>query len=110
MVAESLDNPAAENQTFDVGGPEVLELRDVVDALARAYREEIARLSERFGGYASFWLYCANHLIDDPPEEEFIPHPLWETTMWERWTGEFEFVSERPRFQSGPLSSVQIAS
>jgi Sulfotransferase family len=78
--------------------------------LARVYQEEIARLSERFGGYASFWLYCANRLINDPPEEEFIPHPLWETAMWKRWIGEFESVSEWPRFQSGPLSSVQIAS
>jgi Sulfotransferase family len=78
--------------------------------LARVYQEEIARLSERFGGYASFWLYCANRLINDPPEEEFIPHPLWETAMWKRWIGEFGSVSERPRFQSGPLSSVQIAS
>ena len=25
-------------------------------------------LSERFGGYASFWLHCAQRLIEDPPD------------------------------------------
>ena len=77
--------------------------------LARAYHEEIARLEERFGGYASFWLYCAEKLIEDPPEEELIPYPLWDSAMWKGWIGELEAGSERPRFQSGPLSSVQIA-
>jgi hypothetical protein len=76
--------------------------------LARAYHKQITRLSKRFGGYASFWLYCAETLIEDPPEEEFIPYPLWESGMWKDWVGAFEADSKQPRFQSGPLSSVQI--
>jgi hypothetical protein len=78
--------------------------------LARTYQEEIARLSERFGGYASFWRFCANRLVDNPPDGEFIPYPMWETAMWEDWIGETGADAEQPRFQSGPLSSVQITS
>ena len=48
-------------------------------SVTRAYRDEIARLGERFGGYASFWLYCAERLIEDLPKEKFIPYPLWES-------------------------------
>ncbi|MEO8457888.1 MAG: hypothetical protein ABI559_08755, partial [Chloroflexota bacterium] len=35
-VAESLDNPAANNQLFDVGGPQVMSMSDVVRAALRA--------------------------------------------------------------------------
>ena len=73
--------------------------------LAGAYHEEISHLSERFGGYASFWLYCAERLINDPPEEESIPYPLWESPLWDEWEGASEIT---PR--SGPLSSVRAAS
>jgi hypothetical protein len=74
--------------------------------LAWAYHEEIRELHERFGGYASFWLYCAETLIENPPEEEFIPYPFWDSTRWKGWVGERDGDSKQPRFQSGPLSSV----
>jgi hypothetical protein len=73
--------------------------------LARSYHEQISELDERFGGYASFWLYCADRLVDDSPGEGLIPYPLWESAMWTDWID-----SKQPRFQSGPLSSVQITS
>lgn len=72
--------------------------------LARAYREDIERLSERFGGYADFWLYCAERLADDPPAGEDIPYPLWESAIWEEWTG--ASGSGAPSFQSGVLSRL----
>lgn len=53
--------------------------------LAHAYHEDLRRLSERFGGYADFWLYCAENLMDDPPEKEEIVYPLWESWLWEEW-------------------------
>ncbi|MDQ3792306.1 MAG: hypothetical protein M3341_06640, partial [Actinomycetota bacterium] len=71
------------------------------------YREEISRLSERFGGYASFWLFCAERLMDDPPEADTVPYPLYESSMWADWTG--GPGSWRPRLQSGPLSLVGLA-
>lgn len=74
--------------------------------LARSYHEEIAWLRERFGGYASFWLYCAEQLIENPPEDDAMPYPLWESRLWEEWTGESE-ASQRPR--SGLLASVRAA-
>ena len=74
--------------------------------LALAYHDEIRELHERFGGYASFWLYCAETLIADPPEEEFIPYPFWDSTRWKGWVGKRDGDSKQPRFQSGPLSSV----
>ena len=73
--------------------------------LARIYREEIERLHERFGGYASFWLYCAERLIEEPPEEDLVPYPLYESPLWEEWGG-----SQHIKAQSGPLSSVRAAS
>jgi len=75
--------------------------------LSRLYREELVRLEQRFGGYASFWLYCAERLVENPPEEEYLPYPLWESAMWEQWIKE---GPGRPGHQSGPLSSMKIAS
>lgn len=72
--------------------------------LAETYREKIGRLSERFGGYADFWLYCAERLVNDPPTKEYLPYPLWESSLWEEWEG-IKGIS----VQSGPLSSVRTA-
>jgi hypothetical protein len=74
--------------------------------LAGMYLEEISRLSERFGGYASFWLHCAERLIEEPPEKDAIPYPLWGSEMWTEWTGEPGADYQRPRLQSGPLSAA----
>jgi hypothetical protein len=74
--------------------------------LARAYHDELTRLAERFGGYASFWLYCAERLMDHPPSEEKITYPLWRSRIWEEWP-------QRPRpsrLRSGPLSCVQAVA
>ena len=80
--------------------------------LARNYYEEITRLHERFGGYASYWLYCADRLINDPPKEESIPYPLYESSVWEEWAGSSSDGSPEAssrQVQSGPLTSVQVA-
>ncbi|HJQ29135.1 MAG TPA: sulfotransferase, partial [Rubrobacter sp.] len=76
--------------------------------LARMYRGEISRLSERYGGYASFWLYCAERLSENPPEQEYLPYPLWESGYWKEWAGSAE-ESPRPRLQSAPLPSARVA-
>jgi hypothetical protein len=68
------------------------------------YHEELKALAERFGGYASFWLHCAERFMNDPPEEDAIPYPLWESAMWEEWEGSRELV-----MQSGSLSSLQTS-
>lgn len=67
--------------------------------LAKTYRGLIERLDERFGGYASFWRYCAERLIESPPEGETITYPLYESVLWEEWPG-------KNAFQSGTLSGV----
>jgi Sulfotransferase family len=77
--------------------------------LARTYQEEITRLSERFGGYASFWLFCANRLVDDPPEEENMPYPMFESSLWEEWTSGAG-ASAKNDLHSGPLASIQVAT
>jgi hypothetical protein len=77
----------------------------VATHLAENFREEITRLQERFGGYASFWLHCAERLISDPPSEAHLPYPLWETPLWDEWEGSREIT-----MSSGPLSSVRAAS
>lgn len=82
--------------------------------LARTYWVSIQRLSERFGGYASFWLYCAERLIGESPREGFVPYPLWESSIWREWVDEVGRSSvagrSRPEPQSGPLSSIQNAN
>ena len=73
--------------------------------LARLYLDELSRLDKHFGGYASFWLYCAEKLAESLPEVERLPYPLWESTMWEDWVKE---APGRPGYQSGPLSAVRL--
>ena len=53
--------------------------------LAHAYYEDLQSLSARFGGYADFWLHCAERLMVAPPKEGEIPYPLWESWLWEEW-------------------------
>jgi hypothetical protein len=82
--------------------------------LAQAYHEDLRKLDERFGGYASFWLYCAERLINDPPAEEYIPYPLWDSSLWEEWvssSGDSPVVGSRlAKLQSGPLPSITTTS
>jgi hypothetical protein len=76
--------------------------------LARSYLEETRHLEERFGGYASFWRFCAERLARRPPEKrkkKQLEYPLWESRLWKRWEG-----SRRISPQSGPLSSLPEAS
>ncbi len=76
--------------------------------LARTYREDTKHLEERFGGYASFWRFCAERLIADPPIDGRIGYPLYNSHLWEEWTRGQEADVRRPRFQSGPLSSTEL--
>ena len=73
--------------------------------LAGSYHENLKRLSARFGGYASFWLHCAEHLIENPPTEDRLAYPLYESYLWESWDGAKDLAP-----QSGPLSTVRAAS
>jgi hypothetical protein len=74
--------------------------------LAQEYREEAEHLADLFGGYASFWAYCARRLIEDPPEEERIAYPLWRSSLWEEWKTSEQGAKEAG-LRSGPLSSLQ---
>ena len=80
--------------------------------LAEAYLEDARALEERFGGYASFWRYTAERLIEDPPEGERIAYPLWESSLWEEWVKESGHSpapgSREASPQSGPLPTVRV--
>ena len=76
--------------------------------LAHEYREETGRLAEVFGGYATFWSYCTRRLVEDPPQEERIPYPLWKSSLWNDWTEELP-VDAETGLHSGPLSTIQVA-
>ena len=73
--------------------------------LAEAHREDIARLREDFGGYAAFWDFCAERLLEAPPTDDGIPYPLYESPLWDEWGG-----AQKAAFGSGPLSIVRAAS
>ena len=68
--------------------------------LARSYREDARLLEERFGGYASFWRFCADRLIGEPPDGR-VAYPLWGSPLWEEWGGARNISP-----QSGPLSDL----
>ena len=77
--------------------------------LAGVYRDIIRQLDERFGGYASFWRYSTERLIEDPPPGEAITYPLWDSPLREDWSGgpgDPDAFGE-DYLQSGPLSSIQ---
>jgi hypothetical protein len=81
-------------------------------SLAEAYLGDAEALEERFGGYASFWRYSARRLIEDPPAQEGIAYPLWESSLWGEWVKE-SGVSPAPGSkeaspQSGPLPTVRV--
>jgi hypothetical protein len=82
--------------------------------LAEAYLDDAKALEERFGGYASFWRYTAQRLLEDPPAEERLAYPMWESPLWEEWVEESGLSpapgSREALPQSGPLSSVWAAA
>jgi hypothetical protein len=75
--------------------------------LARRYDQDLQHLSERFGGYASFWLYCAQKLANDPLDET-IPYPLWNSWLWKEWknrpSSHTSAYPRKGRVQSGVLA------
>ncbi len=72
--------------------------------LARSYHAEAEALEERFGGYASFWRFCAERLAEGTPDDGRVAYPLWDSPLWEEWGG-----PGRARLQSGLLPSVLAA-
>ena len=101
--------PPGADRKVHSGKQETIPTRFAVH-LAQNYREEISRLAERFGGYASFWLFCADRLIEDPPEEETVPYPLFGSRFWDEWAAENLPQGGPRRVQSGPLSAIQAAT
>ncbi len=75
--------------------------------LARRYYKDLQLLSEHFGGYASFWLYCAERLADAPIVEK-IPYPLWNSWLWKEWKerqpSSIPAYPRQGRVQSGALA------
>lgn len=70
--------------------------------LALSYHESLQSLSESFGGYASFWLFCAQRLIEgNLDDEERVSVPMWNSPLWKEW-----LKGQKPRFQSGPLAHL----
>ena len=81
--------------------------------LAQSYLENARALEERFGGYATFWRHSAERLAEDPPAEERIAYPLWESQLWDGWIKESGLNpapgSREAGPQSGPLPTVRVA-
>jgi len=75
--------------------------------LAHRYHKDLELLSERFGGYASFWLYCAERLAEDPQGEK-LPYPLWNSWLWKEWSNRppsrTSAYPRKGRVQSGVLA------
>lgn len=74
--------------------------------LSKAYHGAITEIEASFGGYASFWLYCAQCLIETGPKSDTIPYPLWESGMWQEWLASIGESCEPSGMQSGVLSEM----
>lgn len=57
--------------------------------LARSFLEDMERLEELFGGYASFWLYCAR-IFAKGHSKGAIPSTLYDSQLWRAWLEEAE--------------------
>jgi hypothetical protein len=101
--------PPGADRRIHSGKQETIPTRFAVH-LANSYHEELKTLHDRLGGYASFWLFCAERLIEDPPAEERVPYPLYASPLWEEWTGGAgPGPGGRPRYGSGTLASFRAA-
>jgi hypothetical protein len=75
--------------------------------LSRTYQEDLRHLSSRFGGYASFWLYCAQVLADEGYAEDSIPYPLWDSSLWNEWV-ETSRQTRHVRSSTGEVQSAPL--
>ena len=101
--------PPGADRKVHSGKQETIPTRFAVH-LARAYHEEMKTLHERLGGYASFWLYCAERLMEEPPSGERIPYPLYASPLWDEWVGgSGPGPDGRPCYGSGTLASTRTA-
>lgn len=81
--------------------------------LASLHCGQIAELDRRFGGYCSFWLWCADRLLADDLEKagSTVPYPLGESFLWEEWAKGHLYrglaVNDKTApLCSGPLSEI----
>jgi Sulfotransferase family len=87
--------------------PETIPTRAAIH-LARRCHKDLKDLSDRFGGYTSFWLYCAQRLANDPLDEDKLAYPLWNSWLWKEWVndsqGHTPAYPKAGRVQSGALA------
>jgi len=75
-------------------------------ALAELYRAPLHELASRFGGYASWWRFCAEHLVDERPTGG-VPAQLFTSPLWDAWLAERGNMPPAP--QSAPLSELALS-
>jgi hypothetical protein len=101
--------PPGADRRVHSGKQETIPTRFAVH-LARSYHEELKTLHERLGGHASFWLFCAERLIEDAPPEEHVSYPLYASPLWEEWAGGAgPGPGTRPSYGSGTFASFRAA-
>jgi Sulfotransferase family len=66
--------------------------------LAGLYRDRAAAVAERFGGFAEWWHYCCERLIEQGNDRD-ITFPFYESRLWTEWSSGFV-----PPIQSGILT------
>jgi Sulfotransferase family len=78
-------------------------------ALAELYQDPTRELASRFGGYASWWHYCAEWLVENRPEAG-VPTPLYTSPVWSAWLAGRDSQIPIPQLQSAPLSRIALAA
>lgn len=84
---------------------------EVLRRLARHHREQLTELEKLFGGYCSFWLWCADWLLSNELKEpsSTIPYPMGESFLWETWTKQHPGQLYNPCDEAEPLRSRSLS-
>lgn len=78
---------------------------EAVVRLAELYGDQIERLDDAFGGWAAWWRYARDRLVEGDGNGD-VAYPFYVTELWSDWlrtTG----TSDIPALQSGRLSTLR---
>lgn len=65
---------------------------NIARRLVSEHLEEIRMMAEVFGEYASFWLWCSEHVLASSAET--VPYPFYESPWWDEWVKETGFEQQ----------------
>jgi hypothetical protein len=103
-VSGDFEAPFAEARVYRHAGDRIPVA--AARSLARENVDQIRELDRRFGGYASFWRYCAYRLLGGGLDDRrSLGFPLSRSSLWTEWI-EGRGEPGVPTLQSAPLADL----